>query len=217
MGGDGQGGMGGDPFACTTARNTALGPVDEVSTGAVTILSDVGGIKEVFVDASAGGFQMASTNPAVYIDLDAAMRVDITDPAAFDDSAWDIALKRVSIRNNSEHAGAGDGAAAFLAGAVFADVDLADATGAMLEEEAWFDDMCNWPMDQTGSLITTMSEWYDYNPQTMTVAPKDGVYVLRGADGTSYFKVQIVDYYAEPDGTPGGLVSGRYVLRIATL
>lgn len=50
----------------------------------------------------------------------------------------------------------------------------------------------------------------------MTVSPKDGVYVVRGADGANLYKIEIVDYYANPDGTPGA-VSGRYVLRVAPL
>lgn len=217
QGGDGgQGGAGGEPFMCTAAREAALGPIDAVSTGDVTVLDDTAGVREIYVDASAGGFQMASMNPAIYLDLASATRIDVTDLAAFDADSWDIALKRVAIRNNSAHAGGGDGGAAFLAGADFAAVTLADATGATLEEETWFDDQCAYEMDATGALLTTMSEWYDYDPQMMTVSPKDGVYVVRGADGQSYFKLQIVEYYADPDGTPG-LVSGRYVLRVAAL
>lgn len=212
----GNGGGGEAPFNCVTARETALGPIDAVSTGSVDILDDTNGVREVFVDASAGGFMVAAENPGVYIDLASATRVDITDPAAFDASTWDLAIKRVAMRNNSAHSGAGDGAAAFLAGATFADVDLADATSATLAQEVWFDEMCEYETDPTGALLTTMSDWYDYDSTTFQVAPKDGVYVVRGADGSTYFKVQILAYYANPDGTPG-MTSGRYVLRIATL
>ena len=213
----GGGGTGGSHvFLCSSVRDQALGPIDQVSGGDVTILSDDNGTKEVYVDASAGGFQMASVNPYIYLDLDAAARIDITDPDSFDDAGWDIAIKRVGWRNNSAHSGAGDGGAAFLAGASFDTVVLSSAMSANLVEETWFDDMCNYEQDPTGALVTSMTDWYDYDGGTMAVTPKDGVYVIRGGDGSSYFKLQILNYYTNPDGSTG-MASGRYLLRIATL
>ena len=119
-------------------------------------------------------------------------------------------------RSRGERAGAGDAGAAFLSGAQFEAVALADAEAATLVTELWFDDQCNHETDQSGALITSMSAWYDYDGGTMTVSPKDGVFVVRGADGSSLYKLQILDYYANPDGTSGE-VSGRYVVRVAAL
>lgn len=212
----GTGGMGGG-FACTSARDEALGPVDSVSEGDVTILENTGGVKELFVDASAGGFQMAAMNPYVYVDLDAGTRVDIADPASFDDATWDLAIKRVVFRNNSAHSGAGSGGALFLANANFDDVTAADAAGATFVEEDWFDDMCNYEVDQTNVIVTSMHpEWYDYDPATMQVTPKEGVWLVRGADGATIFKIELLSYYSNPDGTPG-MSSGRFLMRVATL
>lgn len=210
------GSAGGEAFLCGSVRDQALSPIDAVSAGEVAVLSDAGGVKEVYVDASAGGFQMASMNPYIYLDLDTAMRVEVTDPASFEDADWDIAIKRVAWRNNSADSGGGDGAAAFLPGAQFADVTMADASQALLQQEQWFDDDCNYELDAADNLLTTMGEWYDYDGATMSVTPKDGVFIVRGGDGVILFKLRIDAYYANPDGT-SGMVSGRYVLRIATL
>lgn len=214
-GGAGAGGM--EPFLCETAREQALGPVAMTSTGAVTILSDNAGDREVYVDASAGGFQGASMNPWVYLDLASATRVDIDDPTSFSDGSWDIAIKRVGWRSNSLHSGPGSAGVAWLDGATFEDVTLQDAQSATLGQEDWFDAMCEYETDMTGALVTSFGTWYDYNGQTMQVTPKAGVYVILGADGTSYFKLQLIDYYANPDGSTGGQTSGRYLLRVQAL
>ena len=212
--GSGGQGTGGDDFACSTVRKTALGAVDKTSDAEVTVLETNGGTSTVFVDASAGGFQQAANNPAVYLDLAKIERVGLTDLAAFESSSWDLAIKRVGMRNNSVHAGPGDGGAAFLAGADFDAVSASDAMSAMMKQEQWFDDNCDYAKDLTGSLVTSMSDWYDY--AAMVVTPKNGVFVVRGADGASYFKVQVLDYYSNPDGTKGQS-SGRYLLKIASL
>lgn len=201
---------------CQTAREQALGPVAMTSTGNVTILNDDGGDREVYVDASAGGFQGAAMNPWVYLDLATATRVDIDDPASFTDSSWDIAIKRVAWRANSIDSGPGMAGVAWLDGATFENVTLQDAMAATIVQEDWFDDMCAYETDQTGALVTSFGTWYDYNGQTMQVAPKAGVYVVQGADGSAYYKLQILDYYANSDGT-SGMTSGRYVLRLQAL
>lgn len=212
----GMGGMGGG-FACTTARDEALGPIDMVSDGDVIILDDTGGTKEIFVDASAGGFMNAAMNPYIYLDLSAGTRVDVTDPASFDDATWDLGIKRVVFRNNSAHSGGGDGGAVFLANAVFDDVTAADANGATFVTEEWFDDMCDYEVDQTNVIVTSMQPgWYDYDGATMQVTPKPGVWLIRGADGTTTFKVELLAYYSNPDGTPG-MSSGRFLMKVATL
>src|SRR5690606_25333952 len=136
--------------------------------------------------------------PWVYVDLDAGARVDVTDPASFASAAWDLALKRVQLRNNSLDGGGGDGATQWLGGADFGAVTMADVSQAMLAGEDWFDDECEYETDPTGALVTTLSDWYDYDGATMTVAPKDGVYIVRGGDGASHYKVQILAYYANP-------------------
>jgi hypothetical protein len=196
---------------CTSARDTAVKPIDSVAKGTVTnLMTDT-----FIVDASAGGFDMAASNPYLYIDLATGMRVDITDKQAFTSTSWDLAIKRASIRSNDGDSGPGMGGAAFLSGKTFDEVTAADATSAKLKTESWFDADCNPKTDPTGAIVTAFDPWYDYDPSTMFVTPKAGVWIVRGGKGALY-KLEIVDYYAKPDGSTGG-ASAHYKLRWAAL
>src|SRR5262245_2674357 len=75
-GGGGGGGGGGN---CTAAREQSLKPIDKVSAGRVLILSETGGTRTLFIDASAGGPALASQNPFIYVNLERAAKVDVTD------------------------------------------------------------------------------------------------------------------------------------------
>lgn len=210
-GAPGAGGGGGEAPVCTQARADALGPVDTVSEGEVTLL---GGEPEttVFVDASAGGIQNAATNPWIYLDLDAVARVDVTDVSADDDTSWDLAIKRPILRVNGGDGGlAGEGRSAFV-DADFDDVTPDDVAGAAWRDEVWFDDACTLQTDPTGAIATSFDGWYLY--EDMTVTPAPGTWLVRSGDGEQVFKVAILAYYANPDGTPGQ-AGGRYVLRVA--
>jgi hypothetical protein len=82
--------------------------------------------------------------------------------------------------------------------------------------EDWFDEECNLTVSaDANELITTYSEWSEYNQQTHVLTPVDAVYLTQGADGSLY-KVAILDYYSNPNGTHG-TTAGRYQLRIAPL
>ncbi len=200
---------------CTSARDTAVGPVDKVSTGAVTILSDTSGTRTLFVDATAGGFSAARDNPYTYVSLKTGTRVDITDKAAFDSTEWDLAFKRATIHTNSGDAGPGMGGAAFLSGKTFDAVTVTDGTAAMLKSEDWFDADCQPYLDATNAIKTSMYGWYNYDEATMKVTPKDGVYIVKGAAGDLY-KLAIENYYGtETGGT--GTVSAKYIVKYAAL
>ncbi|MGZ3422586.1 MAG: HmuY family protein, partial [Polyangiales bacterium] len=122
---------------CSSARETALKPIDSVSTGTVTALA--GGV--YVVDASAGGFDAAASNPWIYVSLSSGMRVDLTDKQAFTSADWDLGLKRAVLRTNDGDSGPGGGGAQFVAGKSFDSVTMADAT--KLVTESWFDADCN--------------------------------------------------------------------------
>ena len=208
-------GTGGAAPMCTAARDQALGPVDSVSTGDVKELSASGTTRKIFVDASAGGVMGAATNPWVYLNLKTGTKVAITDPASFTSNAWDLALKRPLLRTNDGDGGPGKGGAGLLDGKLFDAVTAADAAGAAIATEAWFDEACNLKTDPTGAIATTFNGWYDYDQATNKLAPHVGTFIVRGGDGALY-KVAILAYYANPDGTPG-MAGGRYVLQIGAL
>lgn len=201
---------------CTAAREQALLPINRVSTGAVSVVfaSETSGTTLVYVDASAGGPQGASKSPRVYVNLEAAARVDLTDTQAFTSTAWDLALKRAVVYTNSGDTGLGRGGGAEL-DKPFASVTAADANAAAVAPERLFDDQCVEQKDAVGSPLTTFSAWYAYDLATNTPTPRDITYVVVGGTGKRY-KVAITSYSALPDGG-AGQATGAFLLKVAPL
>jgi hypothetical protein len=179
------------------------------------VLSTVGTTRTLYVDASAGGTAMADQNPWIYLSLATGTKVAVTDPGSFTSKAWDLALKRPLIRTNDGDSGPGAGGAVLLDGKAFAAVTAADAAAATIATETWFDASCNLNTDQTGSIATTFSGWYAYDQATNKLAPHPGTFVVRGAAGELY-KVAILGYYTNPDGT-AGMAGGRYEIEVGPL
>lgn len=199
---------------CTSARDQLLLPIDKVSTGAVSVVSDANGTKTIYVDASGGGLGSAAKNPRVYIDLGAGTRVAVTDKSAVGSKDWDLALKRSVIFTNGGDAGAGSGGAVSLPKA-FASASAADVTSAKPASESFFDADCNAKLDPTGAPSTTFSDWYDYDQATNIPTPKPNVtYVVSGGTGKKY-KVGIKAYDALPDGgSRNNTSTGFYLLEV---
>ncbi len=200
---------------CSTARDQLLVPIDKVSTGVVTVLSDQGGVKTLYIDASAGGFQTAAKNPRIYLDLGAGTRVAVTDKSASTSTDWDLSLKRYVIFTNSGDVGVGTGGAVPIK-KTFAAVTDADVLAAAPVAESMFDADCNAKTDRTQAPLTSFSDWYDYDDATMIPSPRAGVtYAVRGASGR-LFKVGIKAYDALPDGgTRNNISTGFFVLEVA--
>ncbi len=220
-GGDGGGGAGGAAgsggggVTCTAARETALGPIDMVSTGEVKELSTDGAAKTLYVDASAGGIMNQAMNPWIYLKLSSGAKVEVTDKTADASMEWDIAIKRPLLRTNSGDSGPGQGGTVLLDGKQFDQVTMADASGATFQIDDWFDNECNLQTDETGAIKTAFSGWYDYDMATMKVTPHPGVFLVRGGDGALY-KLVLLDYYATADGG-SGMSGGRYKLTVSPL
>ncbi|NUP10387.1 MAG: hypothetical protein HOW73_30420 [Polyangiaceae bacterium] len=209
---DGGGGSGGGSSpVCTEERTEALGPIDTMSTGDVIVLDEEDGAATLFVDASAGGIQEQANNPWIYLDLATLEKVAVTDVSADADTAWDLAIKRPVVRTNSGDGGyAGEGGAVRL-DAAFDDVTSADANAAF-ETEGWFDADCTLKLDAGGAISTTFDGWYEYD--NTVVSPGGGTWLVRAGDGVKVFKLEILDYYSNPDGS-SGTAGGRYRLRVA--
>jgi hypothetical protein len=197
---------------CTSARDTAVGPVDKVSTGAVTVLSDTGGVKSLYIDATAGGPNGGKTNPWIYVKLATATRADLTDRQSFASTDWDLAFKRFTIHTNSGDAGPGSGGAR-LVGKAFDAVTIADAIN--LKPESWFDADCNLATDAIGGIKTSFDGWYDYDTATNVVTPHPGTVIVRAANGDLY-KLAITNYYGTPTGGTG-MAGANYLVQIAAL
>lgn len=198
--------------ACSAVITSLLKPLDQVSTGAVSIVSQAGSTKTLYIDATAGGFGMQDSYPRVYVNLDTGTRVDITDKQAATSTAWDLAFKRPVIFTNDGDGGVGQGGSVIVAKA-FDQVTSADAVGFSLE--SFVDKDCNPKTDPTGDILTTMSTWYDYNQQTMQLTPKATTYVIRGGTG-KLFKLAFLSYYATADGGMGN-AGANYLVKVAGL
>lgn len=200
--------------SCTQQLLTLLKPIDSVSTGDVSVVSDAGGVKTYYFDASAGGTSNAAKNPRLYVKLSTGAKVDVTDVSAAKSSDWDLSLKRAVLFTNSGHGGPGQGGAGKVQKA-FADVTLADAKAAKVDFEEFVDSDCEPYLDQIGSVETSFRGWYDYQTQGNQVTPTAGTWIVKGAKG-EYYKVQIVSFYGSPDGGEGD-TGGRFVLKVAAL
>lgn len=200
---------------CTKAREDLLIPIDKVSTGMVTVISDTNGTKTLYVDASGGGFQNAVKNPRIYVDLEAGAKVDVTDKTSVTSTAWDLSLKRSVIYTNSGDGGAGQGGAIQL-NKSFASVTADEAANAMLEKETFFEEDCTPKLDPTNAPLSTFSDWYEYDQATNQITgPKNVTYVVQGGTGKKY-KVGIKTYMGAPDGGTG-TASANYVIQVTAL
>jgi hypothetical protein len=200
--------------SCSAARAQQIGGLETVSTATVKLLDEGGGVKTLYVDATAGGQNGTTTHPWIFISLSTAAKVEVNDLSSLQSVAWDLALKRTLIYANGGEGGPGVGASAFL-DKDFASVTSADATGADFVSEEFFDDDCNAFVDLTGAASTSFSTWYNYDADTHVVSPVNGTWLVRGATG-KLFKLRFESYYATPSGGMGS-AGGAYLLQIGAL
>ena len=79
---------------------------DAVSDGAVTTTTE-GDDFVTAVDASAGGYNNATSNPWVYVRFEdtGAVKVEIDDETALESMDWDMSLRRFMVRLNGGDSG----------------------------------------------------------------------------------------------------------------
>jgi hypothetical protein len=200
---------------CVAAWEELGHPIDLVSTGDVVVLANTAGKKTLYVDASAGGVDAASMNPRLYLGLETATRIDVTDRTARTSTTWDLAIKRPIFFTNGGDGGPGAGGAVFLADEDFDTVTKDHANAQTFASEAFFENDCTPKLDATGAVRTSFDEWYDYDLSNNTLAPKPGTWLVRGGAGKLY-KIRILTYYATPDGG-AGQAGGRYTLDVGAL
>jgi hypothetical protein len=197
--------------SCSAALEETLKPVDRVAASEVTVLSDEGGVRRLFIDATAGGPAKSTTSPFIYVNLERGQRVDVTDVSARTSTDWDLALKRQVIFTNGGDGGSGQGATA-LSPKMFAE---ANADGADFAAEKFFDADCNVSTDPIGAVKTSFSSWYDYELGSNHLTPRSGTYLVQGGSGKRY-KLAIETYYGLLDGGTGA-AGALYVVTVASL
>ena len=161
--------------------------------------TDLGeGVTETLVDAG-------DVESWVAIDLDAAgaeLDVDIES-----DTDWDLAIQRYHFRTNGGAGGPADVRVAVLDGVTLAEVTQAPSEGWAQDREPTEteipDDV---PMGEEPPPTTVISggedPWYDYDPSTHQLSPKERVYVVESTDG-DYFALAVVDYYSPETADAG--------------
>jgi hypothetical protein len=131
----------------------------------------------------------SSTTAYTHLSLRAGRVVAVSDPQS--DRRWDLAIQRTSFRTNGGTSGSGQGAAA----------DPMVATRAMIASASmatsWSVDgqipVAGPPGSGTTSGNPVLADWYDYDPQTHVVTPKQRAVLVRTADG-GYVRLEITSY-----------------------
>ncbi len=144
-------------------------------------------------DPATSGFVLDASDrqTPVYFDLATRSVVTVADPAL--STEWDLRILRTSFATNSGESGPGLGGAQWGTEATFfSEVDASrigfardervPPPGPPVPPEQWI----------AGNV--TLGEWFDYDEATMTVSPKAGFFVLRGADGESFYSLKIFVY-----------------------
>ncbi len=168
-------------------------PIPTVSTGAV-MLETTASVTTGTIDATAGGLSGAADNPYIYVDLVANARVDVSDVNARESLAWDIALKRSSLRINGGDSGGGRRTLAIVTGATSVATVTAPASG--YAEDDFTTDDCMLETIPGGEPMSAFGEWYEYDLDTHAVMPKEEVYVLQRPD-KSRTALRVISYYGD--------------------
>lgn len=137
---------------------------------------------EITVDASEAGTWQ-------YLDLHAGTAVTVTAPGT--DRSWDVGLSGTWWRTSSGTSGPGAGGALDTSVADFAAVTSAPTTGYVAD--ARLTDPSPGGASYDGS--AALSAWFDYDPATHVVSPRDTTFAVRLADG-SLGKLEVRSYAA---------------------
>ncbi len=179
-------------------------------------VTEDGGVYTAVIDASAGGTQAARGNAFVYLDLDGAAQVEISDVESLEDGDWELGFRRSAIRLNSSYSGP-----ASLEMTRLTDTSLDAVTEVPDDSADWqvddtYSRTCELRYDPIGTPVTAMNllngdnptgseSWYEYGPDGVSPAEGD-VYVVRDTLSARAWKFEIVSW-----------VTGVYTIRFAPL
>jgi len=181
-------------------------PIAAISAGAVQVTTTAN-VTAGTIDATAGGLDASADNPYIYVDLKAGAKVAITDLQARTSTAWDIALKRSSLRLNSGDSGSGNRELAVVQAATLAEVTTAPASGYATDDFTTAD--CMFDGEAFGEPRSAFGEWYNYDDATHMPSPKAEVYVIKRGDG-SRTALRITAYYGDPTMSRGAFYGAEW-------
>ena len=145
-------------------------PIPNVSMGMLNVTTN-GGVTSGTADATAGGINGAADNPYLYLDLKAGTKVAVNDLDARMSTAWDVSLKRASLRVNGGDSGTGGRKLAVVQAAMLSGVTAAPTTG--YTQDDFTDANCALLTLPAGEPLSAFGEWYNYDPNTHVVVTGD--------------------------------------------
>jgi hypothetical protein len=181
---------------------------DKVSEGNIATSQD-GSDYITSVDATAGGYNSATSNPWVYLRFtdDGAEKVEINDEEALLSMDWDLSFRRFIIRVNGGASGPGCvGAVSFLESTYDSLTEIPE--GLTFISDSFYTDDCTLINDSSGlpdSPQTALGSWWEYPGCVKTTMYP---HLLQLANGR-IAKMVVEQYYAEgqdtcnTSGTPG--------------
>ena len=190
---------------------------DKVSDGAVSSTEE--GMDFVsIVDASAGGYNAASSNPWVYVKFttDGLEKVEIDDETALESMDWDLSLRRFILRLNGGSTGASCvSSVSFLENTYEGLTEVPE--GVSYIEDNFYTEDCTIINDSSGlpgSPQVALAPWWSYDGCVQTTKVP---HLIQLADG-SIVKMVVEAYYESGQedcnsGVGPGNGSAIYTLR----
>ncbi len=191
---------------------------DKVSDGDVTTTVDGDDFVTV-VDASAGGYSAAASNPWVYVRFtpEGAERVEIDDETALESMQWHMGLRRFIVRLNGGTSGPSCVGAATLAESEYADLTgVPDGLGFRMDD--YYTDDCTIINDSSGlpgSPQVVLGQWWSYSGCVETsmkphLVQLDDGHVIRLRIETYYGRDQDVCNATGAGGEDSGIITMRW-------
>ena len=184
------------PVSCEDDLVSDLSYQEDISEGVVETTVE-GDDFFTFVDATAGGYSSASSNPWTYVKFtpEGAVKVEISDEDSLESMDWDLAARRFILRLNGGDSGPSCVGAATLLESAYADVaEVPEGVSYPLDD--FYTDDCTFVNDSSGlegSPQVALSAWWEYPG---CVATTGYPFLVQLADG-HVIKIVIETYYNE--------------------
>lgn len=142
------------------------------------------------IDATAGGREEVRNNPFLYIDLDNAEQVMITDKEAYENTDWDIAVRRVVFRVNGGVSGPGSVKVARLNASSLDEVSIIPPYENFTTDQ-YVDEECIIIADQMNNPETAIGIWFSF--ASGSLSSDSYVYLIETTEG-ELMKFHIITY-----------------------